>query len=273
VHEGRLVDVGDTRLFVVERSREGFPLICLHGGPGVDHYTFADYLDPLAPDVRVILVDQRGHGRSDDAPAETLTMQQFAQDVVALAGALALGEFAVLGHSLGGSVALRVAIDHPDAAAPTILSAATASYSALPSGAERVAGVAPEVREQLERAEDFRTWFETYLGICFADERDPRIADYLRRRAPMVLREETAKRMSERGIDHELADRLATVSTRTLVLHGRLDRVTPLPLGEELARGIPAAQLIVFERSGHFPFVEEQDAYLGAVRRFLAAQR
>jgi proline iminopeptidase len=267
VHDARLVDVGDTRLHVVDRGDEGFPMICLHGGPGVDHHTFADYLDPLAPDVRVILVDQRGHGRSDDAAAETLTMEQLAADVVALAAALGLDDFAVLGHSFGGSVALRVAIEHPGAPAALVLSSATASRTSLPSREERLAGVAPEVRERMDRAQDVRTWFEAYLAVCFADERDPRLPEYVRRRAPMVMREDTAEQLDAR---HELADRLTEVRAATLVLHGRRDRITPLPLGEQLARGIPDAELVVFERSGHFAFVEEQDAYLAAVRRFLA---
>jgi proline iminopeptidase len=53
---GRLVDVGDTQLHVVERG-EGFPLLLLHGGPGLDHHEFADYLDPLAEQDRLVLVD------------------------------------------------------------------------------------------------------------------------------------------------------------------------------------------------------------------------
>src|SRR5262249_22627834 len=67
---GRLVDVGDTALHVVERG-DGFPILLLHGGPGLDHHEFADYLDPLADAHRLILVDQRAQGRS--APADPAT--------------------------------------------------------------------------------------------------------------------------------------------------------------------------------------------------------
>ena len=66
--DGRLVEVADTRLFVSERGRqEGFPLVVLHGGPGLDHHMFADYLDPIAAATRyrLILVDERAQGRSD----------------------------------------------------------------------------------------------------------------------------------------------------------------------------------------------------------------
>jgi proline iminopeptidase len=268
--DGRLVDVGDTRLFVDDRGGNGRPLLCIHGGPGADHHTFADYLDPLAPEVRLVLLDLRAHGRSADAPAETLTMRQLATDVVELARTLGLGEFAVLGHSFGASVALRVAVDHPAAPAALVLSAGTASHAALPTADERLSSVSPELRERLARERDQRAWFEAYLAACFADDRDERIPDYLRRRAPMVLRPDTAERMTGRGADCELADRLGEVCARTLVLHGRRDRITPLALGEQLARGIRGARLVVFERSGHFPFVEEQDAYGRALREFLS---
>jgi proline iminopeptidase len=268
--DGRFVELADTRLYVVERGDgRGYPLICVHGGPGVDHHTFADYLDPLAPDVRVILVDLRAHGLSDDAPAATLTLARFAADVVELARALALTKYAVLGHSFGGSVALRLAVDHPAAASALVLSAATPSPAALPSGEERIAHVSRQLRERLAQADTHLDWFHAYIAACFADEHDERLRDYLQRRAGMVVRTETAERMSDPGRDGELRDRLGEVRARTLVLHGRNDRNTPLTLGEQLAHGIPGAELVVFERSGHFPFVEEQEAYLRAIRHFL----
>lgn len=49
----------------------GYPLIVLHGGPGLDHYEFADYLDPLCDQFRLILVDMRAQGQSDMCPEET----------------------------------------------------------------------------------------------------------------------------------------------------------------------------------------------------------
>jgi pimeloyl-ACP methyl ester carboxylesterase len=110
-HEGRHVDVGDTRLFVVERGQEGYPLIALHA-VGRDHWSFADYLDGLAPDLHVVLPDLRGHGMSDPAAVESLA--QLAADVVRLADALELERFALLGHGDGARVAVRAALDAPD---------------------------------------------------------------------------------------------------------------------------------------------------------------
>jgi len=106
---GRYVDIGDTRLYVVERGN-GYPLLVFHGGPGLDHHSFGNYLDPLADEYRLILVDQRSNGRSDRAPEETWTLEQMAADVSALAKALELGQYAVLGHSYGAFVVLQHAV-------------------------------------------------------------------------------------------------------------------------------------------------------------------
>ncbi len=111
---------------------------------------------------------------------------------------------------------------------------------------ERLSSISTELRDRLEGEADPRAWFEAYIAACFADEHDERVGDYLRRRAPMVLRPETAERMSSRGPDCELAGRLREVRARTLVLHGSRDRITPLARGEELARGIRDARLVIF---------------------------
>jgi proline iminopeptidase len=95
---GRYVGIGDTRLYIVERGG-GYPVLLLHGGPGLDHHEFGDYLDPLGDHYRLILVDQRSQGRSDQAPESTWTLEQMAADVSTLARALGLGRYAVLGHS------------------------------------------------------------------------------------------------------------------------------------------------------------------------------
>src|SRR5688572_28757012 len=62
---GRHIEISDTRLHVVERGGDGFPLLVFHGGPSLDHHMFGDYLDPLADELRLVLVDQRSQGLSD----------------------------------------------------------------------------------------------------------------------------------------------------------------------------------------------------------------
>src|SRR5437667_8509546 len=118
---GRLVSIGDTRLFIVEHG-QGYPLLILHGGPGLDHTMFGDYLNQLTDQFRLILVDQRSQGRSDMSPPKTWTLAQLARDVGALAEALGLERYAVLGHSFGALVALQYAVDFTGQASQTIVS-------------------------------------------------------------------------------------------------------------------------------------------------------
>jgi pimeloyl-ACP methyl ester carboxylesterase len=152
VAEGRLVSVGDTRLNVVERGI-GYPLIVLHGGPGLDHRSFGDYLDPLADEHRLLLVDQRAQGRSDRAPEETWTLERMAADVDALARALELERYAVLGHSYGAIVALQNAVDFPGAAAQTIVSSGVPAARFLAEVDANLAAFEPvELREQVTRS-------------------------------------------------------------------------------------------------------------------------
>jgi len=93
---GRLVAIDDTALWVVERGPDdGVPLIVLHGGPGLDHHEFADYLDPLTErGIRLVFVDQRACGRSERPSQQTWTLERYAQDVIMLARAMRLGRYA-----------------------------------------------------------------------------------------------------------------------------------------------------------------------------------
>jgi proline iminopeptidase len=146
--EGHLVDIGDTSLYVVERGG-GYPLIILHGGPGLDHHMFGDYLDALADDYRLILADQRANGRSGRPPQESWTLEQNAKDVSLLAVALGLDRYALLGHSYGAFVTLQHAVDFPGQAAGSIVSAGVPGGRFLMSHVEReLASFEPEELRQ-----------------------------------------------------------------------------------------------------------------------------
>ena len=276
----RFVDVGDTRLFVVERGT-GFPVIALHGGPGLDHHEFADYLDPLTDHYRLVLVDQRAQGRSDPAPPETWSLKQMAADVTALAEGLGYGPYAVLGHSYGAFVALQHAVDFTGEPAGTIVSCGLPSTRFLDGIADALAAFEPaELREQVERSwaaeedvetpEDTRRVLLDQLPFHFTDPRDPRIGDFAARTAamtcsPAVLRHFATKAYG--GIDVEGA--LPTVEHPVLVLAGRNDRAVPVEGAHVIADCVPGAELMILENSAHLPFVEEQDVYLEVVRDFL----
>jgi proline iminopeptidase len=278
---GRLVDVGDTRLHVVERGH-GLPLLVLHGGPGLDHHEFADYLDPLADRHRLVLVDQRAQGRSAPCDPATWTLRQMAADVVALARALELPRYAVLGHSFGAFVALQWAVEFPGEPGPAIISSGLPSSRYLERVEDNLRTFEPvELRERVaaswareqdvRTAEDVASLLHDQMPFHFADPRDARIAEFERRSEGSVYSPDVLRQFSRAGYgDIEVEDRLGEVRRPVLVLAGRHDRTCVLEGASAMAEGIPGATLVVFERSAHMAYVEEQDGYVDAVRSFLA---
>lgn len=277
---GRLVPIGDTRLYIDERG-QGPPLMILHGGPGLDHHMFGDYLDPLADRRRLIFVDQRGQGQSERAPQDTWSIEQMAADVSGLAASLELERFAVLGHSFGAFVALQHAVDFPGEASHTIVSSGVPSARYLEHVQENLASFEPEsLRAQVasswareasaQTAEEIASLLHDQMPFHFADPIDARIADYERRTAGGIYSPDVLRYFAQQeygGI--EVEEKLGRVLEPVLVLAGARDRVCSRPAAEAMARGVPDGRLVVFENSGHMTFVEENERYLEVVRRFL----
>jgi proline-specific peptidase len=278
--EGELVRIDDTSLFVVERGT-GYPVIVLHGGPGLDHHEFADYLDPLTDAFRLLLVDQRANGRSERAPESTWTLERMAQDVIMLARALHLERYAVLGHSYGAFVALQNAVDYPGMAAQTIVSGGVPSMKYLEVVERNLDAFEPdELRDQVIASwareptvatqEGFAELMAEQFPFHFADPLDPRIADYLDRTKDTVYSPDVLRLFSANGYGGiEVEDRLGEVSSPLLVMTGRHDRTCTVEAAEAIAARAPNAELRIFEASGHMTFVEEPDVYIATVRSFL----
>lgn len=278
--KGQHISIGDTRLFVVQRG-QGYPLIILHGGPGLDHHEFADYLDPLCDQFCLILVDMRAQGKSDMCPEETWTLEQMAKDVVLLANALSLDKYAVLGHSYGAFVALQNAVNFPGAAAQTIISGGVPSSRFLQVVDKNLEEFEPaELRNQVKDSwareataqtpQDFASLMHDQMPFHFGNPFDPCIPEYEARTAEMVYSPAVLQHFAKTeygGIDVE--DRLKNVTQPVLVCTGRLDRVCTVEAAEAIATGLPDVELVIFERSGHMTFVEENERYLDMVRGFL----
>ena len=183
-----LVDVGDTRLHVEERGGGDPALIVLQGGPGLDHTMFGRWLDPLGERVRLLLVDERGHGRSDRAPPETWTLAQHAHDVDALATVLGLERYVVLGHSFGASIALQRAVDVSGRPSGTIVSSGIPAERFLAHVEQQLQVFEPVELRALVTAswarepeartpEDVASIIHDQLPFHVADPRDSRIEE------------------------------------------------------------------------------------------------
>jgi len=278
------VPIGDTRLYVAERGA-GYPVIVLHGGPGLDHHTFGDYLDPLTDRYRLILVDERSQGKSDPTPEATWTLKEMAHDVTRLAKALDLTRYAVLGHSYGAFITLQHAVDFPGEAAQSIISSGVPAARYLDAVQGQLAAFEPIAlrqqvtdswaREKLAHTQaEVDSLMHDQLPFQFSDPLDARIPDYERRSggavySPDVLRHFAAQSYGMIAVE----DQLGVITQPTLVLAGRHDRTCSPAGAQAIAAGIPHSELVIFEQSGHMTFVEENEAYVAAVRAFLDRTR
>jgi len=108
-------------------------LLLLHGGPGFDHSGFKPAFAEMAKVAQVVYLDLRGNGRSDAGPPNKWSLEQWAEDVHWFCEALSIEKPIVLGHSLGGIVAMIYAMRYPEHPAKLILS----STSTQPAPGER----------------------------------------------------------------------------------------------------------------------------------------
>ena len=117
---GSFIDVNGDRLHYVERG-SGPPILLIHGLGAVMQSFASSLVDDLAKDHRVILIDRPGSGYSTRGPGASASLFAQAKTVAAFIAALGLEKPLIVGHSLGGALALAVAVEHPEAAGALVL--------------------------------------------------------------------------------------------------------------------------------------------------------
>jgi proline iminopeptidase len=267
------VELSDGGSLFVQELGNGFPLIVLHGGPGMDHTMFRPYLDPLAEDFRVLYVDQRGQGRSERVDPATLTLEVFARDIDLLAEALGLDEHAVLGHSFGAIVTTWHAVNLGTATAYVIsgggdsseklLADVEASLEAMGEAGVPIAA-SWEQEKTVETEAQLKELVRVQMPFHFAGNPPPGYGDETVG-APDVLRH-----FANVGYgDFDFTADLSRVQKPTFLVVGEKDRTTTTRAARVLHEGIAGSELLVIPGAGHMSLVEAQDEYLDAVRGFL----
>jgi proline iminopeptidase len=261
--------------YVVDGDGDAPPLVVLHGGLGLDHSLYRRTLAPLAADRPVVHFDQRGNGRSVPADLATITMERLADDAVALADHLGFDRFVVLGHSYGAFVAQELALRHPDRLAGMVLVSATPGQLGTgevedeqgvgpPIPPEVVAMVSgPPPADDAEMAAGMKDLLPAYFHR-------PDALDLAALEEGTVFRAAAMVRGFEVLASWSSVDRLSSITVPTLVLAGRHDVFTAWPQAHRIGSRIPGAEVVVFEESGHFPWLEEPDRFFPLVSEWLA---
>lgn len=258
-------------------------MLVLHGGPGAHH----DYLLPqmlhLAEAHEVVLYDQRGGGKSKSDARDPITWRTQVEDLDALIAELGLGGAPIVGYSWGGLLALLHALDGAERApAPLALidpaplnrqfRAQFEGEFARRQGGHHVVALRTELAESGLRERDPDAYrqraFELSVAGYFADPRDARDL------TPFRVTGRVQQSIWESLGDFDLVPRLRELRPRggtTLFVHGREDPI-PLASSEAGAEAMDAG-LVVIERCGHVPYVEQPEALFAALDPFLARVR
>jgi pimeloyl-ACP methyl ester carboxylesterase len=202
----RLVHVNGIDL-ACQTFGDGDPLILLHGGYGSVEM-FGPNVAALADGRRVIGVDLQSHGRSPavDRPMRFETM---AEDVAGVIGELGLGKADVMGFSLGGGVALRTAIQHPDVVDRLVLVSTPFKRSGWhPEMVAAMVSMGPEVAEPMKQS----PMYEVYRQIA------PRVDDW-----PVLVTQVT----SLMNRDYDWTDEARGLAMPTMIVVGDADGLPP----------------------------------------------
>jgi len=263
---GRFVDVPGARLHVVERG-QGPPLLLVHGLAGqLGHFTYG-VVDELAAQYRVVAVDRPGSGYSVRAPGASAALGAQADALAALIDTLALGRVVVVGHSLGGAVALALAQRHPQKVAGlALVSPLTQLVQDIPVAFRGFMITEPWLRTLIAWTLAVPLTIvvrNKVLGLVFEPESVP--PDFDRRGGGLLaLRPAHFKSTCAdlAAIPEDLPammQRYRTMRVPVGILYGRSDRIlSPSDQGESLAAELPGAQLTLVDGGHMLPLTAPQ---------------
>jgi pimeloyl-ACP methyl ester carboxylesterase len=249
---GKYADVNGIRLYYEEYGA-GRPLVLLPGGMLTIGLTFGPMLGELAAGRRVIAIELQGHGHTEDID-RAMTIDNLVDDVVALLRSLEILEADVFGYSLGGMVALGLALYHPHLVGRLVL-------ASTPYDAE---GYHPETRPasfdpsspRAPTAADGESWQAAYRAVAPEPER----FDAVRAKVASLVEH----------YDGWTTDEIRALQAPTLLLLGENDFVR-LEHAAEMAELIGHAQLRVLPGATHVDMTRRPEELLAAVLPFLDA--
>jgi len=271
---GNTVRVGELEIEYSQAGVGARPFVMVHGFTG-SRDDFADVLDDVAAQGQTLVPDLRGHGGTTN-PGKGYAFDQLCRDLLGFLDAMGISKCDLLGHSLGGMIVLRFALEHPERVHSLVLmDTSDASHRTQPSWPERILKFAfrrlpmrwnmralranqhrlpePAQRAALEMGTD-RYWNRLRTKL---EAMDPLAFD--------ALLDEI---MNQQGV----TNRLGEIRCPTLVMVGDQDTAFRKP-SRRMADQIPNAELVVLKDAHHSPQIETPAQWLSAIAKHLERAR
>ena len=272
-------DINGNALFYTTLG-QGRPMLFVHGGPGLDHAYFRPWLDPLSDQFQLIYYDQLGQGCSTrPASYVEIGIDTWADEIDALRAFLGHERMILFGHSFGSFIAQEYALRHGNHLDGLILCATTPALdyqdvtlmnAHMRGTSEQVQAVVKLFTEPVADDAAFRQLWMKILPLYF-HHYDPRVGA-----AMDITTHYSAKAFNQAARNcvptFNTLSRLSQIAAPTLILAGRHDWIMPPTQGaERIHAAVPSSKVVIFENSGHFPFIEEADSFVATVKDWIAS--
>ncbi len=262
----KFIMAGDTALHVCDSERGDKCVVLLHGYLE-SLVVWEEFVPLLYKQVRVVTLDLPGHGISV-VNGEMHTMEWLADTVAEAIKALGIDRATVVGHSMGGYVALALAERHPELLDGVVMLSSTPNADTEEKAENRRREIA------LVKAGKKDLLSHVAPAAGFAEDNRRRMADAIEELAEQIFITEDEgivallNGMIERKDRNEM---LRQSSVRQLFIFGRKDGYIPEAVASEIAAAHPQARVVWLDNSGHMGFLEEPEPCAAAILDFMGA--
>jgi proline iminopeptidase len=268
------------------------PVVFLHGGPGQGSAHFDALAGPVMErELRMVYFDQRGSGHSERPASNDYAITTLVEDVEALRRTLGVPKIALLGHSFGGLLALEYAAKYPQNVSHLLFVAGVWDFDLqCRLRAQRFAELRPEAYARVRadtiapngtRRSDCDLEFrglrgeerERYnLELMFPNPAINARIDSVNAARGVRNTGELSRALFQGGLLRRRVGALERITMPALVIAGRFDGAAHPDGLRELARQLPNARFVEYERSGHFVYLDEPDRFAKEVAAFIRSR-
>lgn len=248
--------------YIEQGDSPGFPVVFLHGVAG--SWRDFDLVVPRLPaSIHAFALTQRGHGDASH-PAAGYRLQHFAADLTAFFDTLDLQKAIVAGHSMGASVALRFAVDHPDRIQGLVLVSPRASMRNRPGLLQLWESTISQLTDPFDPG-----FVKTFVERSFVRQVPEAYLQTTLREA-LKVPAHVWKGVFAAALEEDLLAGLDEIQAPTLLVWGAEDATVPQVDRETIVAAISNSRQVVYPGVGHSPHAEDPDRFVADLAAFIA---